>query len=546
VGAWRSGFRSPELGLNGTDSLIFAQTGSTNRTTLRQNHSLFSTQRTDKIKRGNTSILLAISSHDFIVPSTGQWDFAKAYLDAGTNVEIEKHYFCGHGSCKFPDRDLAAMIVQLNASASPRTELFVTPRRVGLFMVNAATGVSEPMTRAGNLDPLTVEFPRFLLDDVEGPVFATGVPGRRYAVALKDASGQDFGFVMALSASGTARYNWAANQVPDGVIRLSGIFEVDSAGDPLRKIKYISNLKDNPPIEFMRYREDTRALGTGVALAITKNFVGSNLEHAYVDPNAGVAFLMNYGVLEVGTEPVSAMDVALVRRISGRLTPTPTPTATPAPTATPSPTPIPNVCAASTAPLQFTSPDGSNNCSVEWPQRTVGQSVKSIARSTNGGASGELNGTCTATNTWAFTYFCPNKTGSTCGGGQTVIPSIPSGTRSCTFRWDQASGGANARTLSSAAELNGGIIEGKCESSGWNFGYRCTDPGVKACTGGGAFVPSASGGNGCYFSWPHTVAGRSFTGTSDAAAGNGAGRLTADCVLEGADAAWKNVVAVCP
>ncbi|MDZ4082737.1 MAG: hypothetical protein U1E10_07365 [Bdellovibrionales bacterium] len=544
VGAWRNGFRSPELGLSGSDALIFTQTGTSNRSVLRQNHSLFSTLRTDKIKRGNTSILLAISSHDFIVPSVGQWDLAKAYLDTGMNVEIEKHYFCGHGSCKMPDHDLAAAIVQLNASATPRTERLVTPRRVSHFMVNATTGVSEPITRAGNLDPLTVEFPRFILDDVEGPVFATGVPGRRYAVALKDSLGQDFGFIMVLSASGTARYNWAANQVPDGVIRLGGIFEVNSADEPVTKIAFISNLKDNPPIEFLRYREDTRDLGTGVALAITKSFVGNNLERAYVDPKAGVAFLMNYGVLETGTLPVSAADIALVRRISGRLTPTPT--ATPAPTATPSPTPIPNVCGASTAPLQFASPDGSNVCSVEWPQRSVGQSIKSIARSTNGGASGELNGTCTATNTWSFSYLCPNKTGSTCGGGQTVLPSIPSGARACTFKWDQASGGANARILSSAAELNGGVIDGKCETTGWAFSYACADPGVKACTGGGAFLPSASGGNGCHFAWPHTVGGRSFSGSSDAAAGNGAGRLTADCVVEGTAAVWKNVVAVCP
>jgi hypothetical protein len=465
VGSWRNGFRSPELGLDASETFLYSQTGSSNRAFHRQSYSILAAAKIAKLKSGNTSVLLAITSHDFIVPSVTQWDLAKTYIDSGVRVEVERNYLCGHGSCILPDRNLSAAIQKLNASTSPRTENFVTAGRIRNFKVNATTGRTEPWSST-SVDPLTLEVPRFIFDDAPAPVLATGAIGKRFVVTLKDSTGREFGSVVAIGANGTSRMDWTRSEIPDGVVRLMGIFEVDSVGDPISKVNFISTLRGNPPVEFQRYHDDTRPLGRGVALALLYNLVGQNLERAYVDAAAGVGFLMNYGVLETSRTIASAAEVALVRRVTGRVIPTPTPT--------------------------------------------------------------------------------PPPVVSACMGGRAVVPSIPSGARACTFAWDGANVGGSAKILSSPLELNGGTLSGTCESTGWTFVYSCADPGVRICTGGGAVIPSASGGKSCYFNWPHTATGQPFSGRSDPNIGNAGGTLTANCVDKVTFAAWENIVAVCP
>lgn len=546
VGGWRSSFRSPDLGVGTQDAFLLSQTGISNRAQIAANFSLVAPARIAKLRNGSTSILLGITSHDFIVPTVGQWRLAKAYRDAGLDIEVERHFLCGHGSCTYKSPDLGRVLARLNASIQPRSERFVTPGLVRDFVVNATTGVSEPKSTTAPAEPLTLEFPRIVLPDVIAPVLGTGRPNSSVAVVLySDLEKRDFGFVLKFDAAGTARYDFPSGSLPQGAIRLMSVFEVDDLGEPRSRIATLTNLKGNPQIVFERYDLDTRPLGRDVPMRIFKLFVGNDFENAYVNPAAGVGFLMNYGVIEAGRASVSQQDIITVRRVLGRNPATPTPT--PAPTATPTPAPVAADCSASTAEVVFESPDRSNSCRVSWSSAKIGETVKSTATSTAGGQNGTLEGTCIGRENWNFAYYCPNKTGVTCSGGRAVIPSIPNGRRECTFRWDQASQGAKANILSSAAEQNGGLIDGVCDATGWTFGYQCADPGVKVCSGGAASVPSASGGKACVFPWPHTVTGQSYSGKSDGLAGSAAGTIKADCVDEGgATGAWKNVQAVCP
>lgn len=545
VGGWRSSFRSPDLGVGAQDAFLLSQTGTINRPEIASNFSLLAPSRIAKLRNGSTSILLGITSHDFIVPTIGQWRLAKAYRDAGLDVEVERHFLCGHGSCTYKPPELARILARLNVSIQPRSERFVTPGLVRDFVVNAATGISEPKSLSTSSEPLTLEFPRVVLPDVAAPVLGTGRPDSRVAVVLhSDSERRDFGFLMRFDAAGTARYDFPVGSLPQGVIRLRGVFEVDGLGEPRSRITTLTNVKGNPQIVFERYDLDTRPLGRDLPMRVLVLFAGNNFENAYVDPAAGVGFLMNYGVIEAGREVVSQQDAIVVRRVLGLESPTPKPTPTP----TPTPTPAPVVgCSASTSEVVFESPDRSNSCRVSWSSANVGETVKFVAISTNGGANGSLQGTCVGRENWNFSYYCPNKTGVTCSGGRAVVPSIPRGLRECVFRWDQAGQGSAARILSSAAEQNGGLIDGVCDATGWTFGYQCADPGVKVCSGGAAAIPSASGGKACVFSWPHTVTGQSYSGKSDGLSGSAGGTIKADCVDEGgATGAWKNVQGVCP
>lgn len=549
VGGWRSSFRSPELGAGTQDAFLLSQTGTSNRTQIAANHNLLAPTRITKLRNNSTSILLGITSHDFIVPTIGQWKLAKAYRDAGLDVEVERHFFCGHGSCSYRPPDLARVLARLNSTIQPRSERFVTPGLVRDFMVNAVTGVSEPRSAASSAEPLTLEFPRIVLPDVAAPVLGTGRPGSRVAVVLfSDLEKRYFGFVLRFDAAGTARYDFATGSLPQGAIRLMGVFEIDERDEPRSRVVTLTNLKGNPQIAFERYDLDTRPLGREIPMRVFKLFAGNDLEQAYVNPSAGVGFLMNYGVIEVGREPISSQDLITVRRALGREVATPTPAPTPTPTPSPTATPAPSAdCSASSSELVFDSPDRSNTCRVSWVGAKIGETVKSTAFSTKGGSNGSLEGTCVGRENWNFSYYCPNKTGVTCAGGRAVVRSIPRGVRECTFRWDQASQGSPGKIVSSAAEQNGGLIEGVCEATGWTFGYQCADPGVKVCGGGAATIPSSSGGKACTFNWPHTVTGQTYSGKSDAILGSANGTIRADCVDEGgASGVWKNVQAVCP
>lgn len=547
VGGWRSTFRSPDLGVGTQDAFLLSQTGTTNRSQIAANFSLVAPARIAKLRNGSTSILLGITSHDFIVPTIGQWRLAKTYRDAGLDVEVERHFLCGHGNCTYRSPELGRILARLNASISPRSERFVTPGLVRDFVVNATTGVSEPKSATAPAEPLTLEFPRVVLPDVAAPVLGTGRPGSSVVVVLySDSERRDFGFVMRFDAAGTARYDFPTGSLPQGAIRLQAVYELDDLGEPRSRFTTVTNVKGNPQIVFERYDLDTRPLGRDIPMRIFVLFAGNDFENAYVNPSAGVGHLMNYGVIEVGKEAVSQQDIISVRRVLGRGTPTPSPTPGPTPVATPTPAPAVG-CSASTAEVVFDSPNGSNSCRVSWSSAKVGETVRFTALSTNGGASGSLEGTCIGRENWNFSYYCPNKVGVTCGGGRAVIPSIPSGVRECTFRWDQASQGNVARILSNATEQNGGLIDGVCDSTGWTFGYQCADPGVKVCSGGAASIPSASGGRACVFNWPHTVIGQSYSGKSDGLAGSAGGTIKADCVDEGGvSGAWRNIQAVCP
>lgn len=215
-----------------------------------------------------------------------------------------------------------------------------------------------------------------------------------------------------------------------------GVFEIDERDEPRSRVVTLTNLKGNPQIAFERYDLDTRPLGREIPMRVFKLFAGNDLEQAYVNPSAGVGFLMNYGVIEVGREPISSQDLITVRRALGREVATPTPAPTPTPTPSPTATPAPSAdCSASSSELVFDSPDRSNTCRVSWVGAKIGETVKSTAFSTKGGSNGSLEGTCVGRENWNFSYYCPNKTGLTCaGGGAATIPSS-SGGKACTFNW---------------------------------------------------------------------------------------------------------------
>jgi hypothetical protein len=511
--------------------------GTTDRERIATDFNLLAQNRINKLRANATSIMLGISSHDVIVPSVGQWRLAKTYLDAGLDVEVERHFVCGHGSCKaqLPKlSDLSNALVRLNASSRPRSEKFVTAGRVLDFLVNERTGLSEPRSRQTLSNPLTIELPRIILPDAPAPVILTGTPEKRYAIILRDCTNRDFGFVVQLDAAGTAIHTWPT-ALPSGVIRVTGIFEVNQSHEPVRKILMRTILRGNPPLVFERYDADTRALGRDVPFAILRVIAGERLENCYVDQGLGLGCLNNYGAIESTSQIVNTSDITLVRRALGPITPTPTP-----PSAS-------NGCSAAEEAITFISPDGSNTCQAAWPQAAVGETISVVARSTRGGADGTVEGLCHGRESWSFSYLCPNKTGATCAGGRLVVPSVPNRVKECIFHWNQASEGSPAVLLSNTTQHNGGTIAGTCQATGWNFEYQCADPGVKTCSGGAITAPSASGGQACRFSWPSKVTGQSHTGKPDPGFGSASGKITASCVDEGGlFGVWKNVAIICP
>ena len=523
VGGWRSSFRSPDLGgANTQDSFLISQTGTSDRSRAASEFSLVGSNRINKLRNNSTSIRLMITSHDFIVPSVGQWQLAQNYLSAGLNIEVERHFLCGHGNCTQQEAvDLSRVLTRLNASNQPRSERFVNPGVVRNYLVNNHTGISESMSGTFPLNPLTIEFPRVILPDVSAPILLTGSPRTHVAIILKESSGKEFGFIVTLDTAGTARYD-INSQIAPGAIQIAGVYEVNSQREPISAFVLRSGLKNNAPIIFERYDADTRFLGSEVPFAIHRLAFGNQYENCYVDQALGLGCLTSYGVIELRRRNIDQSDRDLFNRSFSILNT--------------------KDCKAATDFEVFSSPDGSNSCRVKWDGAMVGESVKHSASSIRGGQNGFLEGLCIGRDNWNFSYMCPNITGVTCPGGRMTIKSIPRATKECVFHWHQASQGSKVTLASNSTDHNGGILDGTCGPFGWEFNFQCTDSGVKACGGGRATIPSESGSTPCTFSWPNRVIGQGYTGQSE----TGIGTVSADCIDSGGETgSWGNFSATC-
>lgn len=109
------------------------------------------------------------------------------------------------------------------------------------------------------------------------------------------------------------------------------------------------------------------------------------------------------------------------------------------------------------------STDGSNTCTFQWGQGSVGQSIKITG--TNGGT---LSGTCKASVGWEYGVTCPSKVAAQpdCAGGGLSYGK-------CYFTWDQTPSGQaarNMRDISGRGATASGII---CKNGSWDTsGYK--------------------------------------------------------------------------
>ncbi|NUM60399.1 MAG: type II secretion system protein [Bdellovibrionaceae bacterium] len=174
-----------------------------------------------------------------------------------------------------------------------------------------------------------------------------------------------------------------------------------------------------------------------------------------------------------------------------------------------------------------TSPNGSNSCDYTWPGAGPYQTVTGTA------SVGSITGTCQPDGTWQHDYICPDKTGTTCGGGSKIWYSL-SGKTACNCSFDQA-GEGQSRT----ATCDNGSASGSCTAGGWSYSVSCKDPNTITCNGGNAVVGSASNANKtCSCNYNTTSAGKS----SKVPCTNG-GSLSGTCSSSGE---WIDLVINCP
>lgn len=185
--------------------------------------------------------------------------------------------------------------------------------------------------------------------------------------------------------------------------------------------------------------------------------------------------------------------------------------------------------------VEVPSVDGTNVCRFEWGDTFAYDPISTAngkMKSTNGGMA---NAVCDKQLKWDHSYLCPSKNNKkSCIGGR-ITKYSSDGVYSCVFVFEQANEGDSLKLNSSANELNGGTLSGKCLPDGtWSYNYSCPSYFKKAtCGGGSAVVPSSSKKDKqCYFTWGQTIEGQPASGLQDSS-GNGGVALGWNCTADG-------------
>lgn len=326
VGSWSQDFRTPEDQKTGTEKHLEVLAGTSDPSVLQREINLTAPIKINKLISNKTSVFLEIGSHDFIVPFVDQYRLFSVYKQKNVLIETKINYLGGHKVyLEFMETKLLEVLTKLNKSSAPLNEVFVTPGARNNFQAVVGEPRATPMSLGYTDSPLTVEFPKYVINNTAAQILATGAPGKNYVLLAKDNLGKYHSHKFSINSDGVSVTEFNRDSLPEGETLLLGVFEINSMDQIINKINFQTNVRDNSPITVIRYSgtgdQDPRRLGRAVSTVILEKIHGKGCANCY-----GPEYSMSYGILEIGVSQPSAEERTLV----AQLMPTSSATGTPA------------------------------------------------------------------------------------------------------------------------------------------------------------------------------------------------------------------------
>ena len=317
IGSWKSKFRHPSgytnrtafAGLDSNKAHLKVLTGSHDPALMESDFNLLTPRKISKLKSNKTQIYLEVSTHDHIVPSIDQFKLYKDAIANDLDVEVRINYLLGHWS-DHQARDqklLVAYKALMTQDYTPRLR-FITADLVQSY-IGQADGSTVKMASASA--PLTVELPRFMVDEARSIITATGPRNGRYLMLFKKGE-KNIIHALPLDGEGLALAQMKTNLfVEPGDYRLVGTYRLGVFGTPQAKVKFIATNKPEYPLVVTRHigeiPPDILPVFSG---ALLEAIHGARGEKSYFNP--GVVHGSNYGFLAVGEEPIPQEELDLI------------------------------------------------------------------------------------------------------------------------------------------------------------------------------------------------------------------------------------------
>lgn len=300
VNSWMDSFRHPGLsqpqlaGLTGRQAHLNVLTGSHDLNQQRSSFDLTAPVKVNKLKTNQTAVYLEIGSHDFIVPWADQLKLAEVYRRAGVKIETKINYLAGHWSDpEFIRAKVQTAILQLNAGQVPTLQDKVIHHYRGVPKQSRVELVKSVSTSER---PLTLEIPKYVINEISASLIATGTPGKTYEAEFQLGSGTPKVYRLALDQNGIATQEISREQTLNGNHYLKGLYELGVDGKRAFSIQYISTSTEAERPFFIRLRDDVTSLGTEASIRVLRGIQGDNCSRCYFTAS-GMA-PTNYGVIE--------------------------------------------------------------------------------------------------------------------------------------------------------------------------------------------------------------------------------------------------------
>lgn len=294
-GAWDIKFRYPITNLNVQDALMNILTGTTDEAVLHTTYNLDSPIKLKNLKDRGTEILLEMGSHDVVIPMVDKVNLLHAYLSAGIPVEAHINYLMGH--------TVVMNYVDLVYSALKNisNEMLYNYPRQPLIMEGKIESIllesPESITVLDNVEnkiPLSLEFPRYVNENVNSFIIGIGTPHARYSMVVK-CEGRELAILFELDDSGSWISKIDPSTMPAGRYELVRVEDLGNNSRPINTLR--SALPMNETIIVDRVVGDIYQYGSQIGDVIKQGYNGYNGEYTLRFKNSFLA--VNYGIVEI-------------------------------------------------------------------------------------------------------------------------------------------------------------------------------------------------------------------------------------------------------
>ena len=302
-GSWRNDFRYPDTipelsGLTGAQAHEKVLTGTFDPTILKNRFNLSSPVKIKNLLERKTEVYLEIGSNDFIVPFVDEIHLMRAYNAANIPLETRINYLAGHWE-NGTDRMARLLIAgrQLSSeilNGKPKESL-VTAQKIEPYILGSNGSLPVPYSQATHRLPLSLDIPRYINENVNSFVIATGEPGKSYRMIFEDGVGNKSNIPFTLDKDGTWIWKIDPNSTPAGRYELVKVIDMDSNW-ALNLSRSSLPMTDNTVTDCVK--GEIRQFGSRIENIIMQGYNGPNDEY-HLKINGNTPASVSYGVVEL-------------------------------------------------------------------------------------------------------------------------------------------------------------------------------------------------------------------------------------------------------